>query len=330
MTARGWVGVVVLLASTLSVDAAHADTAIRRVGVEVSPTKDNGDKWDRGFGSEPDPSIEVRLDGKTIATCATKKDTFKADCAVADRRFVGPVEIELRVDDADLVNNDTIGAARGQIPYDRTGTFDLAVDGRLVKAWVEVASVEGPGFWSSFTAKIGARGLGAILGILIALLLYRQLGAKFLTPPPEATAREPTTKRGGGGDLAAASKRQDDNEREREDGVRFWRSPILLASAGASILGMLLANLLRAPGTHLALAALPYTLGGFAMTGPIIDAYKVEHLGQKRLRLLIAGVLTMFAVPLVDFFSDFFTGISFLARHLGWFYVVLIVFACLL
>ncbi len=325
MTARGLVGLVVVLLAGV----AHADTAIHQVGVEVAPTKAGGDKWDRGFGSEPDPQIDVRIDGKTIATCTTKKDTLKADCAVADHHFVGPVEIELRVDDTDLVNNDTIGAARGQIPYDWTGTFPLSVDGQVTKAWVEVIHVEGPGFWSSFTAKIGARGLGAILGILLALVLYRQLGARFLTPPssPKREGGEPSTKRerpGGASDATAG------DDTDADDGVRFWRSPILLTSAGASIFGMVLANLLRAPGTHLALACIPYVLGGFAFTAPIIDAYKVEHLGQKRLRLVIAGVMTMFAVPLFDFVSNFFTGISFIASHIGWFYVLLIVLACLL
>jgi hypothetical protein len=304
MTARGLVGVVVVLLAGV----AHGGTAIHRVDIEVAPTKANGDRWDRGLGEEPDPAIEVRLDGKAIATCPMKKDTLKADCAIADRRFVGPVAIELRVDDADLVSNDTIGTARGQIPYDWTGTFALSVDGQLAKASVVVVQVEGPGFWSTFTAKIGARGLGAILGLLLALVLYRQLGSAFLTPSPRGDER-------GGVDA---------------DGVRFWRSPILLASAGASIFGMVLANLVRAPGTHLALACIPYVLGGFAMTAPIIDAYKVEHLGQKRMRLLLAGVMTMFAVPLFDLVSNLFTGISFIAGHIGWFYVLAIVLACLL
>ncbi|NVB81516.1 MAG: hypothetical protein HOV81_24180 [Kofleriaceae bacterium] len=310
---------------------AHADTAIHSVGIEVAPTKASGDKWDRGLGEEPDPAIEVRLDGKTIATCPTKKDTLKADCAVADHRFVGPVAIELRVDDADLVNNDPVGTARGQIPYDWTGTFALSVDGQVAKAWVEVIHVEGPGFWSTFTAKIGARGLGAILGILLALLLYRQLGAAFLTPSaPRRKSDEPSTRRERPTGAGEPRARDDEPDGIDADGVRFWRSPILLTSAGASIFGMVLANLLRAPGTHLALACIPYVLGGFAMTAPIIDAYKVEHLGQKRLRLVLAGVVTMLAVPLFDLVSNLFTGISFIAGHIGWFYVLVIVLACLL
>jgi hypothetical protein len=259
---RGLVGLVVLLG------VAHADTAIHKVGVEVARTKDGGGKWDRGLDSAPDPRIEVRLDGKTIASCTTKQDTFEADCAVADHRFVGPVEIELRVEDADLVSNDAIGAARGEIPYEGTGTRTLSTDGRLTKAWVEVVEVAGPGFWSSFTAKIGARGIGAILGILIALLLYRQLGAKLLTPPPEP-AGEPVTRLER---VAGVGARRDEEYRGRDRGVRFWRSPILLASAASSILGIVLANLLRAPGTPLSLACIPYVLGGFAMTAPIIDA----------------------------------------------------------
>src|SRR5262245_58168606 len=105
MTSRGLVGVVLAIVVIGLAGVAHADTAIHEVGIELAPNKANGTSWDTGFGKEPDPAIEVRLDGKVIATCPTKKDTLKANCALADHRFVGPRDIELRVDDADLVNN---------------------------------------------------------------------------------------------------------------------------------------------------------------------------------------------------------------------------------
>ena len=111
--------------------------------------------------------------------------------------------------------------------------------------------------------------------------------------------------------------------------MNFWRSPILLASAGASVLGIVLANVLRDPSLPIAVGAIPYALGGFGFTAPLIDAFKHEHLGGKRLRLVIAGVAAMFAVPLYDLVRDLFIGVSWVATHVGWTFVVILLILCL-
>ncbi len=305
------VGVVVMV--LLAAHVAHADVAITKVGVEVAPTKEGGAAWDRGIGMAPDPQIDVIVDGKRIEECPSLEDRLTADCAVSRQRtFSGEVEIELRVKDRDLAADDTIGHARGQLFEDAHGRFDLAVDGQLVKAWVEVERVDGPSIFARLREKVGARILGALVGILLALALYRLVGAQLLSPPDEKRT------------IAT-----DDGPRERVH-VRFWRSPILLASAGASCLGIVLANVLRDPTLPIAVGAIPYALGGFGFTAPIIDAYKHEHLGGKRLRLVIAGVAAMFAVPLYDFARDLFVGVSWIATHLSWTIVAIIVILCLL
>ena len=304
-------GVVVMV--LLAAHVAHADIAITKVGIEVAPAKEGGAAWDRGLGKAPDPQIDVLVDGKRIVECPALEDRLTADCAVDKQRaFAGEVEIELRVTDRDLAADDTIGHARGQLFEDAHGRFELAVDGQLVKAWVEVERVDGPSILARIRDRVGARILGALVGILLALALYWLVGARLLSPPDEKRT------------IAT-----DEGPRERVH-VRFWRSPILLASAGASILGIVLANVLRDPTLPIAVGAIPYALGGFGFTAPIIDAFKHEHLGGKRLRLLIAGVAAMFAVPLYDFARDLFSAVSFMATHLGWTFVVILLLLCLL
>jgi hypothetical protein len=325
-------GAMMMIALVLATQVAHADIVIKKVGVEVAPKKANGDAWDRGLGKEPDPQIDVRVDGKHVHDCPPGGDTFHTECAVSKQTtYGGAIEIELRVEDADVAADDAVGHARGQIPADSRGRFELAVDGQLVSAWVEVEDAEGPSFIDSVKARFGVRTIGALFGILIALLLYRIYGAKLLSPA-DVTRTEPprATLLGSDRDAYEASG-EGDREKPREyKHVNFWRSPILLASAGASIAGIVLANLLRDPNVPIALGSIPYVLGGFGFTAPIIDAYKHEHLGGKRLRLVIAGVAAMFAVPLFDFFSDLFTGIAFLARHIGWAFVAILLVLCLL
>jgi hypothetical protein len=287
---------------------AHADLAITKAGVEVAPAKADGKKWDRGLGPEPDPAIELFVDGERIQTCPPIQDAFKGDCAISKQRtYAGDIAVELRVKDADLAADDTIGNARGTIPGGARGRIALAVDGQLQAAWVEVEYAQGPTVMQRLGRHIGVRSIGGVLGVLLALLLYRLLGARFLTPGPRS-----------------------DVPRATRPPVNFWRSPILLASAGASIVGIVLANLLRDPQLPFVLGTLPYVLGGFGFMAPIIDAHKHQHLGGKRLRLVIAGVAAMFAVPLYDFSRDLFTGISFLARHLGWTFVGILLLLCLL
>ncbi|HEY5952520.1 MAG TPA: hypothetical protein VIV40_43775 [Kofleriaceae bacterium] len=329
---RAGVAWLVVVGVLLGASVAHADLAITKVGVRVAPTNASGNKWDRGLGTEPDPKIEVLVGGKRIQACPAAEDTFEADCAVSKQRtFAGAVDIELRVSDGDIAVDDAVGNARGQIPANARGRFDLAVDGKLEAAWVEVEDAAGPSVMDSVRAHIGARSIGGVLGVLIALLLYRLYGARVLSPPDEKRTELPraTLLSKGRGNL------DDSGQADREEPrvtthVNFWRSPILLASAGASIVGIFLANVLRDPHLPITVGSIPYVLGGFGFTAPIIDAYKHQHLGSKRLRLVIAGVAAMFAVPLFDFFSDFFTGIAFLAKHVGWTFVGILLLLCLL
>ena len=296
-----WVGVVIAL--LLATHVAVADVAITRVGARIAAHKTNGDNWDRGFGSEPDPKLEVVVAGKVVQTCPMASDTFETDCAVAAPAFEEGTVVEVRVTDVDLAADDDVGTARGTL-LDSGRRYDLAHDGAVENAWIEVAHVDGPSVGKRLVAKLGARGIGAALGVGIAWLLFKLLGAKILTPPePETTGHKPTW---------------------REKQTRFWRSPILLASAGASIVGMLLAVLLRDPKLPLTVGCIPYLLGGFAATATIIDAHAHEHLGGKRLRLLIAAAVVLFAVPLFDLASSLIVGLGFIARHLGWVMIVIL------
>lgn len=300
-------GVGVVIAVLLATHVAAADVAITRVGVHVAAHKTNGDKWDRGFGSEPDPKLEVVVAGKVVQACPMASDTFEADCAVASPGFEEGTLVEVRVTDVDLAADDDVGTARGTL-IDAGTRYDLAHDGAVEKAWIEVAHVDGPSIGHRLLAKLGARGVGAALGVGIALLLFKLVGSKLLTPrEPESTGHKPTW---------------------REKQTRFWRSPILLASAGASTVGMLLAVVLRDPKLPLVIGCIPYVLGGFAATATIIDAHAHEHLGGKRLRLLIAAGLVLLAVPLFDLASSLIVGLGFIARHLGWVMIV-IVLLCL-
>jgi hypothetical protein len=309
-------GVVVLLLVLVRVRVAHADIAIKQVGIKVAPTNAKGEKWDGGLmGKEPDPEIAIYVDKKKLQNCDGASDTFELTCNITTRNsYAGDIALELRITDRDIASDDPIGVARVQLFADMKGRFDLAVDGKVDSAWVEVDRVAGPSIGSRVGKYIGVRTIGAVLGVLLALLLYKLYGAKLLSPP----------------DTKHTVKADDDDEPREKIHVNFWRSPILLASAGASILGIVLANLLRDPTLPIALGAVPYVLVGFGFTAPIIDAYMQEHLGGKRLRLVIAGVAAMFAVPLYDFASDFFTGVSFLAKHLGWTFVGILLLLCLL
>jgi hypothetical protein len=301
------VGVGVVIALLVATHVAVADVAITRVGVRVAAHKTNGDKWDRGFGSEPDPKLEVVVAGKIVQTCPMASDTFETDCAVAAPAFEEGTVVEMRVTDVDLASDDDIGVARGTL-LDTNRRYDLAHDGAVENAWIEVTHADGPSIGHRLVTKLGARGVGAALGVGIALLLFKLIGAKLLTPrEPESTGHKPTW---------------------REKQTRFWRSPILLASAGASTVGMLLAVVLRDPKLPLVLGCFPYVLGGFAAAATIIDAHAHEHLGGKRLRLLIAAGVVLLAVPLFDLASSLIVGLGFIARHLGW-VMVLIVLLCL-
>lgn len=299
------VGVVVML--LLATRVATADVAITRVGVHVAAQKTNGDKWDRGFDSEPDLKLVVAVAGKVVQTCPMASDSFESDCAVAGPVFEDGTVVEVSVTDVDLVSDDAIGTARGSL-LDANRRYDLAHDGAIEQAWIEVAHADGPSVGHRLIAKLGARGIGAALGVGIAMLLFKLLGARLLTPrDPESPGHKPTW---------------------REKQTRFWRSPILLASAGASTVGMLLAVLLRDPKLPLTIGCIPYVLGGFAATATIIDAHAHEHLGGKRLRLLIAAGVVLFAVPLFDLASSLIAGLGFIARHLGW-VMILILLLCL-
>lgn len=286
------IGVLVALGRS-----AIADVAIERVRVHVAPKKHNGDKWDRSPGADPDPKIVVLVDGERVQECPKRDDTFDADCALARRVVEEGSTIELRVDDEDLINDDTIGSARGTL-VDRPGEQSLGVDGQLDGAWVTVSHVDGPSAGARLVMRLGARGIGALVGVALALLIAKLVGAKFLTP------------------------RRTDTTLQREAGtaeraLRFWRSPILLASAAASALGGFLAVALKDPKLPLALASIPYVLGGFALTTPIIDAHAHEHLGQKRARLIAAGLAVMLAVPLFVFLGSLFEGLTFMVSHIG-------------
>jgi len=324
---RAAVLAVVLVAAT---HVAHADVAITKVGVKV---KADGKKWDAGFvGTDPDPQIDVYVDGERIQECPQIKDAFAGDCAVAtDLAYRKAVEIELRVVDRDIASDDPIGHAGGTVPADMHGRFDLRVDGQLEAAWIDVEYRDPPGAIATLKKHVGVRSIGALVGVLLALLLFKIYGTRLLSPPDVKRTVPPRAA------VLTKSREEYDEGHDGEDEqareyvhVEFWRSPILLASAAASIVGIVLANLLRSPALPLWLGALPYVLGGFGFTAPIIDAHAHKHLGGKRLRLVIAGVAAMFAVPLYDFARDLFTGVSFLAKHLGWTFVGILIFLCLL
>lgn len=259
---------------------ARADIEVVKIGVEVKPTKADGKAWDRGFGAapRPDPQITVLEDGKLVSTCTAVPDTFVADCTL-EHPVVGAmrVSIEVIVDDEDLAIADRIGRAVGDT--DHAGRLELAVDGQLVRAWAEVIDVPGKGPWSAFA--IGARGIAALIGTLIALAMFWLLRARWLTPGARRGVLQPAVVTGD---------------------VRFWRSPVLLASAAAAVIGVVIANAVYTSPPQA--AAVPYAFGAFAVTGPIIDAWAHEKAGKTRLLVVFAGVAACAALPVFAFFGS--------------------------
>jgi hypothetical protein len=266
-------GVIAMLAGAR---LASADVVIERVGIEAAPTDARDKAWDRDTaGAAPDPRIEISIGGKRIHKCAKVNDALVAACEVPEREpSAETLQLDLHVEDVDRLTDEVIGNARGVILPDASGRIELAVEGKLVKAWAEVRRVGG--FWMS--AKL-AWPLGAVAGAGLALLAYAIFRRRFLTP---GSAR-------GGGELAPAAA---------EPPTRFWRSPVLLAGTACAITAIIVANYVHGEATQPLYAAIPLMLGAFSVTGTIVDAFVHEHLGATRSRVLTVGAVATAAVPI--------------------------------
>ena len=82
----------IVIAMLCAAHVAHADLAITKVGIKL---KAEGKKWDAGLvGTDPDPQVDVYVNGERIQECPPIKDGFSGDCAISSaKQFRGDVEI---------------------------------------------------------------------------------------------------------------------------------------------------------------------------------------------------------------------------------------------
>ncbi len=157
--------------AALAVAAAAAITPGRyRIGeirVEVAQRKANGTAWD--IGSAPDPALVLRVDGAEVARCKDK-DTYTLLCTPGgDVDLEAGSRVELAVRDVDVVNDDPIGAAAGEVPSDwQPGTaIALAPSGQVTSASIAFDKAPpAPGWWHLHGWQL--LGGFALIGLVLA------------------------------------------------------------------------------------------------------------------------------------------------------------------
>jgi hypothetical protein len=177
-----WTSVLVVLLALAGRSAvAAADVVVRHVGVEVAATDPRGHAWDSGGGAlaAPDPAIELVVDGRTVHTCDAARDTFTADCEIPAMPLArGPIAIEVRVVDRDVIADDDIGRATATIGPHQRGRIALRADGGVVSAWVDVEAVEPPLVSAPLAILLAAHVGVAIPFVLLGLWRRRFVRAR--------------------------------------------------------------------------------------------------------------------------------------------------------
>jgi hypothetical protein len=238
-----------------------AGVVVERVGIEVMPTDPKGKAWDRDSRhAAPDPQIEVRFADKKVIRCKTVDDVLTAECVVPEHDPAAVIELSLRVADADHGIDEEIGTARITIASGHEGRVDLAVTGRLARAWADVRSTR-----DSLLTPVVACAAAAGLGCALVLLLYVVLRRRFLSPIVD------------------------------DDVSPFRRSPVLLAGAASAAAGILVAFTVR--DVQPLVGAIPVALGTFSVTGAVLDAIAHRRLRDAHVRLVLFGLTSAFIAP---------------------------------
>ena len=154
---------------------------LREVRVAVFPLNKRGNAWDDPPDSSPDPRIEIKVDGKTHASC-TRKDTIDVQCTFDD------VEIELGVKslivvevvDKDTIVDDPIGVAVLDDPSTWGPGIEMPMvpNGRIRSAIVVLGL---PPTWWSENGKLAiGSGVGAIA--LFGIVFYARTSRRSKAP----------------------------------------------------------------------------------------------------------------------------------------------------
>lgn len=140
---------------------------IEEVGVLIEEKTAKGKAWDRP-ASPPDPAIEVRVNGKTIAECK-EQDSFEVRCEFEERIQIRKItEIRLIVVDADIASDDSIGQARLK-GLTNTGQLDtklaMEVEGQLTAAHIKLRKA--PNLVHAYRSRLMGLAIGIGLGLLL-------------------------------------------------------------------------------------------------------------------------------------------------------------------
>ena len=154
--------------AALAVAAAAAITSgtyrVGEVRVEVAERKANGKPWD--VGGAPDPAFVLRVDGAEVATCDAE-DTFTLVCSPgADVALHAGSRVELAVRDVDLVDDDPIGAASGEVAPDWQVGAEIALEpsGQVQRASIRFD--QAPSWWGRHLWHV--LGGVAVVGLVLA------------------------------------------------------------------------------------------------------------------------------------------------------------------